>query len=314
LLSQEEIGKEKGVIIEELRMHEDTPMMKIGDVFEQLIFAGNPLGRDIAGSEKTVRGVSRSDFLGYRSTHYYPQKMLLTIAGGIKEGDALKLAEKYFENLNRKNLKKTSEILFKSKQKKPQVKLHPKKKEQAHFILGFLADGREYEGRFAQTLLSAILGGGMSSRLFSEVRERRGLAYAISTSTERYLETGYIGTYAGVDVERAHEAIKVTLEEHYKLANNESGVDKKELRKAKEYIKGHLALALEDTKDVNDFYGVQALFLKEILTPEEVFKRIDAVSVEDVLEEAKKLFRPERLNLAIIGPYKDQARFERLLM
>ena len=314
LLSQEEIGKEKGVIIEELRMHEDTPMMKIGDVFEQLIFAGNPLGRDIAGSEKTVRGVSRSDFLRYRSIHYYPQKMLLTIAGGIKEGDALKLAEKYFENLNRKNLKKTSEILFKSKQKKPQVKLHPKKKEQAHFILGFLADGREYEGRFAQTLLSAILGGGMSSRLFSEVRERRGLAYAISTSTERYLETGYIGTYAGVDVERAHEAIKVTLEEHYKLANNESGVDKKELRKAKEYIKGHLALALEDTKDVNDFYGVQALFLKEILTPEEVFKRIDAVSVEDVLEEAKKLFRPERLNLAIIGPYKDQARFERLLM
>lgn len=314
ILAKEEIEREKGVIVEELRMYEDTPMIKIGDVFEELIFAGNSLGRDIGGSEKTVRGIERDDFVRYRKMHYYPQNMLITVAGGVKVNEVEIMAEKYFQKLQTSKTPKLQAFdEFKTEQKKPQIKLHPKKKEQAHFILGFLGEGRGYSGRYAQAILTTILGGGMSSRLFSEVRERRGLAYAIKTGPERYQETGYIGTQAGVDVKRVDEAIAVTLSEHYKLADGSSPISKKELEKAKEYLKGNIALALEDTKDVCGFFADQALFLDKVLTPEKVFKKIDGVRAEEVVIEAKKLFRPERLNLGIIGPYESSSRFEKLL-
>jgi len=309
LLLTEELEREKGVIVEELRMHEDTPMIHIGDVFEQLIFQGNSLGRDIIGTEKTIRSVKRDDFVRYRSIYYHTRNMLLTIAGGVKEHDVTNLTNKYFRDLN--SLGRTVKGKnFRSSQKKPMVKLHSKKKEQGHFILGYLGNGRTYEGKYIDSVLA---GGGASSRLFIEVRERRGLAYAVKTSFERYLETGYIGTQAGVDVKRIDEAIKVTLGEHYKLANGKSPISAKELKKAKEFIKGNVALSLEDTRDVDSFFGEQALFLEEVLTPEEVFKKIDAVSVEDVVRAAKKLFRQDRLNLAIIGPYESQERFEKLI-
>jgi len=314
ILAGAEIEREKGVIVEELRMYEDTPNIKIGDVFEELIFAGSPLGWDIGGSEKTVRSLKRDDFVRYREMHYYPENILITVAGGVKEKEVEKLAKKYFQKLQTSKTPNLQTFkVFKTWQKRPQVKLHPKKKEQAHFILGFLGNGRGYEGRYAEAVLSTILGGGMSSRLFTEVREKRGLSYAIKTSPERYSETGYIGTYAGVDVKRVDEAIKVTLNEHYKLADGSAPISKKELDKAKEYIKGNIALALEDTKDVDGFFGEQELFLGKILTPEEVFKKIDKVEIKDVLTEAKKLFRPEGLNLAIIGPYEGSSRFEKLL-
>lgn len=153
----------------------------------------------------------------------------------------------------------------------------------------------------------------MSSRLFTEVRERRGLAYSIRTSIERYDETGYIGTYAGVDPKRIDEAIKVVLSEHYKLASGVSPITSRELSKAKEYLKGHLALSLEDTRNVNHFIAEQELFLRKIETPETVFKKVDEVQIGDVLHEAKNLFKKENLNLALIGPYRDPQHFEKLI-
>ncbi len=312
LLKKEEIEREKGVIVEEIKMYEDTPMMRIGDIFEELVFSGSPLGRDIAGTESTVKGIKRNDFLRYRSIHYYPENMLVTVAGGVSSKESEGLAGKYFMGLSSRKAKYTYKR-FESKQTQPLTKLHGKKKEQAHFILGFRGNGRDYQGRFAETVLATILGGSASSRLFIEVRERRGLAYAIKTSADRYNDTGYMATQAGVDTQRVEEAIKVTLDEHYKLANKTKPISKGELVRAKEFLKGHTALALEDTKDVNGFFGEQGLFLKEILTPEEVFKKIDKVSIDEVLSEANKLFKPERLNLAIIGPYEDENRFQKLL-
>lgn len=312
LLKKEEVEREKGVIIEEIRMYEDTPLMKVGDVFEELIFDGNPLSWDIAGVAKTVKSIQRDDFVRYRDMHYDASNMLVTVAGGVKENEVVALAEKYFGEL-REQKGKEKIAAFKTKQTKPQVKLHSKKKEQAHLILGFLGDGRGYKGRFAQGILATILGGGMSSRLFIEVRERRGLAYSVRTGLERYSDTGYVDTYAGVDPKRVDEAIKVILDEHYKLANNKSPITKTELQKAKEYLKGHLALSLEDTKDVDAFFAEQELFLQKVLTPEEIYKKVDEVTIDSVLSEAKRLFRPEKLNLAIIGSYKDKERFEKLL-
>lgn len=314
ILDSKEIEREKGTIIEELRMYEDTPMIKIGDVFESLVFNGNSLGWEIGGTEKSVRSTTRNDFVSYRKLHYNTENIILTVSGGINEAKVKKLSKKYFIDLKIKNIKNEPAFnKFTARQAKPQIKLHNKKKEQAHFIMGFLVDGRDYKNRYAQGVLSAILGGGMSSRLFIEVRERRGLAYAVRTSIDRYMETGYIGTYVGADIAKADEAVKVVLEEYYKITNHQSPITNYELKKAKEYLKGHLALSLEDTKNVGGFFGEQALFLDDIKTPEEVFKKIDKVTSEDCIYEAKRLFTPNHLSLAIIGPYKDDKKFSKIL-
>ncbi len=313
LLKSDEIEREKGTIIQEIRMYEDTPMMRIGDVFEELAFNGNPLGRDTAGIEATVKGIKRDDFVRYRKIHYHSENMLVTVAGGIDQDVVLKLVEKYFDSVKpfKGVLFKGQE--FKNKQTKPQFKLQTKKSEQAHLILGFMAEGRGYPARFAQSILSVILGGGMSSRLFIEVRERRGLAYSVRTNADRYQEIGYMGTYAGVNVAKSDEAIKVILDQCYGLSSGKYPVTAKELTKAKGFLKGNLALALEDTHDVSGFYGEQNLFLEKVLTPEEIYKKVDAVTIKDVNFEAKKLFTPSRLNLAIIGPFKDSKKFVQLL-
>ncbi len=311
LLKEEDIEREKGVILEEMAMYEDTPMLKIGDLFENLVFTGNSLERDIIGTQESVKGVNRSDFVNFRKAHYGANNLLITVAGGFKREQILKLAEKYFGDL--KKIKRGEIVKFKTNQKKPRVLLSSKKKDQAHFILGFLGNPLGSKDRFVELVLATLLGRGMSSRLFTEIREKRGLAYAVATSRENYLDTGYIRTYAGVDVKRVDEAIKVTLDEHYKLASGIKKISESELKKAKEYIKGHIALSLEDTEQVSLFFGIKEIILEKVETPEDVFKGIDKVSIDDVLRVAKKLFVPEKLNLAIIGPYKDQERFEKII-
>lgn len=314
LLKSEEIEREKGTIVQEIAMYEDTPMIKIQDVFEELAFKGNSLGWDVAGSPETVNSIKREDFLKYRSKFYYPENMLISISGGIKEKEAIKLAEKYFSGIQNKKTK-VHEMgeKFEITQLKPQLKLKTKESDQTNLIIGFMSEGRGYKGRFAQSVLSTILGGGMSSRLFIEVRERRGLAYAVKPSSDRFKEVGYIGTYAGVDTKKVDEAIKVILEQYYGIAERKLKISDKEMTKAKEYLKGHIALSLEDTQAVGDFFAEQVLFQNEILTPEELYGKIDAVSMEEVYSEAEKLFKKEKLNLAVIGPYKDEEKFKKLI-
>lgn len=313
LLKEDEIEREKGTIIQEIAMYEDTPMLKIGEVFENLTFAGNPLSKDTAGTPQTVKNICRNDFVRYRKVHYYPENMLISIAGGVSETKALDLAKKYFGDIKESSNAEFEYRSFKVEQKSPQMKLKTKKEEQAHFILGYLADGRKYKGRYAQGILSAILGGGMSSRLWIEVRERRGLAYAVRTSMERYSDTGYLGTYAGIDPKKVDEAIKVILEQMYGITSGKYPITAKEMTDFKEFLKGHLALALEETKDVSSFFSDQVLFMDKILTPEEIFKKVDSVTLDEVSFEAKRLFVPSRLNLAVIGNYNDPIKFENLL-
>jgi len=311
IMKSEDIEREKGVILEELAMYEDTPMFKIGDVFENLIYKGSSLGRDIIGTRDSIKSVKRADFVKYRKTHYGIDNLLITVAGGAKEKDVLKLANKYFGSLKDNNKEKVEK--YNKDQKKPRVLLCPKNNEQAHLILGFLGNQMGSKDRFIESVLAVILGRGMSSRLFTEVREKRGLAYSVKTTMDRYTDAGYIGTYAGVDTKRIDEAVKVILDEHYKLASSENTISGNELKKAKEYIKGHLALSLENTGAVGSFFGIGELLLGKIETPEDVFKGIDKVTIDGVLRVAKEYFVPGRLNLAIIGPYKDQKRFEKLI-
>ena len=313
VLDKKEIEREKGVIVEEIKMYEDIPQRNIHDVFENLAFSGSSLSWDIAGSPKTVRGIKRTDFVNYRNSFYYPQNMLISVVGGVSKNKAKDLVNKYFGEFSGTKSYKSINDQFVSLQKKPQIYLKKKKTEQANILLGFNTHGRNYKGRFAQAVLSGILGGGMSSRLFTEVRERRGLAYSVKNSIERYQEVGYMGTYAGTDPKKATEALKVILEQCYGLANKKYKVDKKEFEKAKGYLKGHMALSLEDSGVVTDFFAEQFLFGDEILTPKEVLRKIDKISVDEVYEEAHNIFTKNNLNLAIIGPFDNEDMFDKVV-
>jgi len=313
ILDPTEIEREKGTIIQELAMYEDTPIMKIGDIFEELAFSGNSLAWDVGGEKETVRAIKREDFMKYRGEHYHPNEMLVSVSGGVTEKEVIKLAEKYFNELPASTGKSPKISKFNLNQKLPKFELKTKKVEQAHFIIGFLSEGRGNPGRFAQSILSTILAGPMSSRLFIEVRERRGLAYAVKPSSDKFEEVGYAGVYAGVDLEKTEEAISVILEQIYGLASGKYPISEAELKKTKEYIKGHIALSLEDTGAAGEFFAEQTLFLKEVLTPEEIYKRLDKVTISEIITEAKKLFRKDHLNLAIIGPYTDGSKYKKLL-
>lgn len=310
-LDQKEIEKERGVILEEIAMHLDTPMWNIGDIFSELIFPDNPLGWDIAGTPESVKSIKREDFLAYRQLHYHTDSMLLTVAGGVGANRVLELSGKYLEGIA--SGKEGKFERFTSNQKSPRLRLKSKETEQAHVILGYYAHARDHEDRFAEGILSVILGKGMSSRLFREVRTKRGLAYTVSTSAERYIDCGTFATYMGVNPNKITEAIEVVLDQTYGLANNKYPISEEELQKAKEYVKGKTALALEDTTEVSEYYGQRALFLTEVDNPEEFFQKIDQVKLADVRRVAKGILDPKKVNLAIIGPYKDESKFEKIL-
>lgn len=311
LLKEKDIEREKGVILEELAMYEDTPIEKIGDIFANLIFAGNTLGRDIIGTRKTIKGLKKADFERYRSMHYVSANMLVTVAGNVNEKNVNKLAGKYFGKLKKGEKEETEK--FKDEQKNPRLKLEYKKSEQAHLIIGYPGLKRNDPMRYAEGLLATVLGRGKSSRLFTEVREKRGLAYAVGCSVSHYSDTGIFATYAGVDPGKIEEALKIIIGQYEGISSGSLPVTEKELKKAKDYIKGRVALSLEDTASVNDFFGHRALFLPEIETPEQFFENLDKVELDHVDLVTKKIFNRKKLNLAIIGPYKSKAKFEKII-
>ena len=196
-------------------------------------------------------------------------------------------------------------------QKRPALEIKTKKTDQTHFILGNRAYHQDHKDRFALGLLGTILGGNMSSRLFIEVRERRGLAYSVHTFGDSFQECGYIATQAGVDHGKLEETVKVILEEYKKIATKK--VSAKELQKAKDFIKGKSVMGLEASDEVAMFFVDQPLKKKKIMTPKEIFAKIDKVTVSDILRVAKDIFKEKTLNLAVIGPHKDGKKLEKIL-
>lgn len=317
----EEIDRERGVIIEEINLYEDTPSRKIGEIYEELLYGETPLGRDIAGKPEIIKKIQRQDFLGYVNGLYAPEKTVVVVAGGINKVQSL--IEKALGDWKNKatwHYEKASD-----NQNRPQVKIVYKKTEQAHLALGVRAYNFFHPDRYPLALLSTILGGGMSSRLFIQVRERRGLAYYVHSAAEQYSDVGNFVTLAGVDLKKIDEAVKVILEEYQKISQSKAlrewakhspgveGVSVKELTKAKEFLKGRLILELEDSRAQAGIFGSSELLESKIKTPEEIIGKIDQVALEDLERVAKDLFRKEKLNLAVIGPFKDRQRFEKLL-
>ncbi len=304
-----EIKKESGTIIQEINMYEDMPMKNVDNVFEQMLYPKTSLGRDIAGNKKTVASFRRKDFMDYTSRHYMANDTVLCVAGKFDEKKIIAQLRKTFSKMEKKKEIKISKI--KEAQKSPELKIQFKKTDQTHFLLGVRAYARHHKDRYALSLLSTILGSSMSSRLFIEVREKRGLAYYVRTGVEAYEDAGYLATQAGVEHKNLGLAVETILKEYAKIASEK--VSEKELQKAKDYIKGKSVMGMEASDAVAMFFVGQEVDHENILTLEEKFALIDKVTSEDILRVAKNVFQDKKLNLAIIGPHKVNKDLKNLL-
>ena len=301
---EREIQKEKGVIVEEIRMYNDNPLMNIGNIFEEVLFVGE-LSRDIAGTEKHVLSYKRKDILDYRDKYYSPNNMTIVLAGNIDE-KTKGLVEKYFGII--KNNKKLNKNFvsgkFAESKKIKIIKIQNKKTDQAQMMLGFPGFAYNAKENSILTVLNTILGGSMSSRLFIQIRERRGLAYMVRSGAVNFRDIGYIYIRAGLEVKNINKAIEVIKTEIKKIIKN--GVSKKELADAKTHIRGSLTLSLEDSSAQANWIAKEALFMDEIKVPEDRLLEIEKVTNEEIKNLAKKVFKFDQMRVAIIGDVEEK--------
>jgi len=308
-LEEKEIKKEKGVILQEIKMYLDTPISFIQDLWEKLLYGEHPLGWLTIGREENIRRFKRKDFLNYKKKHYLSKNTIICVAGNIKSEEVEKKIEKYFRKIELGNSKEKIKML--ENQKKPEALIHFKKTDQTHICLGVRAYDVFHPLKYAQALLATILGGYMSSRTFISLRVKEGLTYYIKTSSQNMTDTGYLVTQAGVDHQKVEKTINLILKEYKKLKTKK--IPQKELQKAKDNLRGTLSLALESSDTQASFYSSQELLTGKILTPQEQFLEIDKVTVNDIFKVAKDIFQPQKLNLVLIGPFQNKEKFKKLL-
>ena len=308
LLPEKEMEKEKGVITEEINMIYDNPMAHVGVLWSKLLYGDQPAGWDIAGTKESVSRMTRQKLSDYMGSQYVASNTIVCVAGQIKKDTEDKI-KKYFSGSKDGSFAPKAKVV--ERQTQPECLLHFKETDQTHLCFGARAYNLFHPQRYAQDILGVILGGMMSSRLFMEVRDKLGLAYYIRTEAEANPDTGYLVTQAGVDNKNAEKAVAVILKEYKKISQER--VSPKELKKVKDFTKGKMTLLLESSDAVASFCGIQALLEKDILTPEEIYAKINKVSAADVLKAAKDIFRPENLNLALVGPFKDKELFEKII-
>jgi predicted Zn-dependent peptidase len=295
------------VIVEEMNMYYDTPRDFIGGVYEQLLWGDQPLGWDIIGRKETIRDATRDTFLGYLDRWYKPSRMVVGVAGRIGDG----LLERVQELLGDLSDGDTGEPEPAAARTNGRVVVHTKQSEQAHVSLGVHSIPLDHPDRYALQLLATALGGGMSSRLFSEVRERRGLAYYVYGLNHSYTDAGTLYAQAGVDIARIDDAVTTIAAELRKIAAEPLGAE--ELEKARNFAKGRFVLQLESPQGLMMFGLRREVLERRLPDPDEVLRGLDAVTSEDVARVAIDLIAPDRLRLAVIGPFDDASRFEPLL-
>lgn len=306
---EKEIITEKGVIVEEINMYKDLPQRHVGDVFEQLLYGDQPAGWSIAGEKETVTSFSRDQFVDYFNTHYIAENTIVAVAGSVDPEEVKNKIENYFKTIRHGKL--IGKPAVTEEQNGPRQMINFKETDQSHFILGFRSFDMFDKRRYALSVLSKILGGGMSSRLFYEVRERRGLAYYVRSEVNPYTDSGYFSVSAGVNNEKALDAVKVILDEVNKIKAN--GVTEKELQQAKDNAEGSMALGLEHSDGVAMSYADSVLFHKKVLTPDQELDKIKKVTLDEVKQVAQDIFNDKVMNLALIGPFKDDSQFKDIL-
>jgi predicted Zn-dependent peptidase len=304
----DEIEREKGVIVEEMNMYFDTPRDYLEGVYDELLYGDQPLGWDIIGTKETVRGATRDTFLGYLDRWYRAPRMVAGVAGAVGD-DILPRLEELLGTVQDGATGTPDRVEW--AQDEPRVKIHTKQSDQAHVRLGVHSYPIDNPDRYNLALLSTVLGGGMSSRLFTEVRERRGLAYYIYGYNQGYTDTGTLFAQGGVDIGRIEEAVRTIIGEFKRIADEPVTVE--ELEKARNFAKGRLVLSLEDPKGTI-LFGLRSEVLEgKIREPDEILAGFDSVARDDVQRVAQDIIREDRLNLAVIGPFDDVGRFEKLL-
>ncbi len=304
-----EIERERKVIIEEINMYEDNPMMMAEDFFEQAVYEGSTLGWQIAGPKEVIRKVTRNDIVQYFNRFYGLRNMIVGIAGNTSK-NIIQRVQHYF-NQPDPNKRYPAFPPAHVRQTKPRVRVKFKETEQVHLMCGYPSYSYYDKRLYPLMLLSIILGGNMSSRLFISIRERKGLCYYIRAGVNIYEDTGNFAVQAGLDRKRIHEAIRAIHGELVQAARQ--GVTPDELQKAKDFLKGKLILDFEDSEQIASYYTRQALLKKRVLSLDEYFRRIDAVGRVGVQTVARDIMRKNRLNLTLIGPYKQAKEFETLL-
>jgi predicted Zn-dependent peptidase len=303
----EEVEKERRVIVEELGMLVDSPGDWVHLLADEAMWGTEPLGRDVAGTRDSVMALTRNELVEWFQRYYVPENLTVSIAGPLEHDAAVAEIDARLGDWGG-----VAPPPWAPAKNGPasRVRLKTKSTEQAHFCLSFPSLSYFDRDRYALELLNIILGEGMSSRLFLEIRERLGLAYDVHSYTNEYEDAGSIVVYAGVEPARIDQAIRASLGELRRLAEP---IPDEELGRAKEFWKGRMLLRLEDTRSIASWLGAQEVLLGRIFTPDEVIERVDAVRVADLKDLAERLFVPEKLCLAVIGPYRSEERFLKLL-
>jgi predicted Zn-dependent peptidase len=304
-----ELEKEKGVIIEEMNMYADLPQRKVHEVFGELLYGNTPAGRSILGSKEVIKGATQKDFINYRAQHYVSKATTVIVAGNVTEANVFGLITKAFKDI--KNTPKRKKEKVKAPTEGPRMALQHKATDQTHMVIGFPTFKVTDKRNTTLSVLNTLLGEGMSSRLFQKLREDMGVCYYTRSGSSDFTDHGEFTISAGVDPDRVPEVITAILEECTKLKT--IPVSPEELTKAKEYYAGNMAMALESSDAVAHFVGDQALNHKEIQTPQEIEKKLRAVTAKQIQTLAKQIFTPEKLYLAIVGNIKDEKGIKKAL-
>lgn len=310
VVDQGELDKERSVIFEEIRSIEDSPEDMVHDVIDEVVWGTDPVGRNIAGTEETVGAISREAMVDFWRRNYRPERLVVASGGDVRHAEVVALTEEFFGDL-RPDAPGDEFTVATIDQNEPRIRIVERETEQAHLCVAMPALPYSTERRYVQGTIEAILSSGMSSRLFQEIREKRGLVYSVYGYFRPYEDVGQGVIYAGTDLDRVEETIGAIVEELRKLRDD--GVPEEELRRTKDLRQGRLLMGLEDSKSVASWVGSQELTYGEIRTPEEVMEKIEAVTTAQVKELAEELFQTARLNLALIGPYDDAKPFADLL-
>jgi predicted Zn-dependent peptidase len=303
-----EIEKERQVIIEEINMSLDSPAQRVSMLLDNIMWPDHPLGRDIAGSKESVAAISRKMMLEYLGGQYGPENAVLAIAGGLQHNEIIDAVSRVTKDW----LKKGKYVNYKPYKTNPgrRVLIEKRDTEQTQLCLALPALSIVHPDRFKLDLLNVILGEGMSSRLFTEIRDKLGLAYSIQSYAEHFLDTGAMTVSAGVDNKNLKVAVRAILNE---LARLKEPIPEAELNKAKELFKGRILLRMEDSRSVAGWMGSQEILTGDILTVDEVIKIIEAITTGDLHELAGELLVGDKLRLAAVGPVSPDEPLEDLL-
>ena len=300
LLRKQDIERERGVIREEISRQKDLPMQYVHVLFSQLIWGKHPLGLNICGTVETVDSLTRKDISEYRKTFYKPASMVVAVAGKLEHERIVEMVSRMFSRFSKSRERKPS--LLKKKQTRPQLVVEMRETQQSHICLGTRALRHDHPDRYVLGILNTILGGNMSSRLFEEVREKRGLAYHIGSSVHGFVDTGAFVVSAGIDSRRISDAIRIILKEMRKIS--EKDVLKKELLQAKEFCRGQILVSMEDTSNRMFWLGENKLALGRVPSVKEILDGIEKVTAHDLRRLAGELFQDQGMNLALIGPHE----------